>query len=139
MKNANPPARLRTSQRPEHFHHRVRQKLRCFIACRLSLNQKETQHMPRILIAGILVALQFTHALAQKATDGRDDSRAEILWDRWGVPHIYAKDADSAFRAFGWAQMHSHGNLLLRGIAKARGRGAEYFGKDLLISDEGAR
>jgi acyl-homoserine lactone acylase PvdQ len=27
-------------------------------------------------------------------------SHAEILWDRWGVPHIYAKDINGAARAF---------------------------------------
>jgi acyl-homoserine-lactone acylase len=36
---------------------------------------------------------------------------------------------ESAARAFGWAQMQSNGNLLLRQVALARGRGAEYFGK----------
>ena len=94
--------------------------------------------MQRILIVAVLITLQSICALAQPK-EAHDDSQAEILWDRWGVPHIYAKDAESAFRAFGWAQMHSHANLVLRGIAKARGRGAEYFGKDLLLSDEGAR
>jgi acyl-homoserine-lactone acylase len=61
---------------------------------------------------------------------------AEILWDTWGVPHIYSKDMESAARAFGWAQMQSHSHLLLREVARARGRSAEYFGKDLLDSDK---
>jgi acyl-homoserine-lactone acylase len=63
-------------------------------------------------------------------------SQAEILWDTWGVPHIYAKDINGAARAFGWAQMQNHGNLLLHQVARARGRSAEYFGKDLLSSDK---
>ena len=59
----------------------------------------------------------------------------EILWDTYGVPHIYGKDAGSAFQAFGWAQMQSHGNLLLRLYAQARGRAAEYWGEKYLESD----
>jgi acyl-homoserine-lactone acylase len=66
-------------------------------------------------------------------------NEAEILWDTWGVPHIFAKDTNSAGRALGWAQMHNHGNRLLRAIAIARGRGAEYFGEELLDSDQFTR
>ncbi|BAZ11510.1 peptidase S45, penicillin amidase [Calothrix sp. NIES-4071] len=60
----------------------------------------------------------------------------EILWDTYGVPHIYGKDARSAFYAFGWAQMQSHGDLLLRLYGQARGRGAEYWGEKYLESDK---
>ena len=48
----------------------------------------------------------------------------EILWDRYGIPHIFAPNLNEAGRAFGWAQAHSHGNLLLRLYGQARGRGA---------------
>ncbi|MBE9053267.1 acylase [Nostocales cyanobacterium LEGE 11386] len=60
----------------------------------------------------------------------------EILWDTYGVPHIYGKDAQSAFQAFGWAQMQSHGNLLLRLYGQARGQAAEYWGEKYLESDQ---
>ncbi len=63
----------------------------------------------------------------------------EILWDTYGVPHIYGKDAQSAFHAFGWAQMQSHGNLILRLYGQARGRAAEYWGKKYLESDQWVR
>ncbi len=56
----------------------------------------------------------------------------EILWDTYGVPHIYGIDNQGVFKAFGWAQMHSHGNLLLRVYGQARGRAAEYWGEDYL-------
>jgi acyl-homoserine-lactone acylase len=59
----------------------------------------------------------------------------EILWDTYGVPHIYGKDNQSAFYAFGWAQMQSHGDLLLRLYGQARGRAAEYWGEEYLKSD----
>ncbi|WP_414571536.1 acylase [Nostoc sp. CCY 9925] len=59
----------------------------------------------------------------------------EILWDTYGVPHIYGKDDQSAFYAFGWAQMQSHGDLLLRLYGQARGHAAEYWGEEYLESD----
>jgi acyl-homoserine-lactone acylase len=65
--------------------------------------------------------------------------RTEILWDNWGVPHIYGKDAQGLFRAFGWAQMQSHGDLMLRLYGQARGRSAEYFGEKYLDSDKYVR
>src|SRR6476659_3479684 len=59
----------------------------------------------------------------------------EILWDTYGVPHIYGKNTSDLFRAFGWAQMQSHGDLILRLYGQARGRAAEYWGADYLDSD----
>ncbi|HEY9834393.1 MAG TPA: acylase [Stenomitos sp.] len=65
--------------------------------------------------------------------------RTEILWDTWGVPHIYGKSEGELFHAFGWAQMHSHGDLILRLYAQARGRAAEYWGETYLDSDKYVR
>jgi len=62
-------------------------------------------------------------------------STTEILWDTWGVPHIYAPDFVALGRAFGYAQMHSHGDLILRLYGLARGRGAEYWGEEYLAGD----
>lgn len=63
----------------------------------------------------------------------------EILWDRWGVPHIFAPDLEGAMYAFGWAQMQSHGDLVLRLYGQSRGRGAEYWGADHLDVDRWVR
>ncbi|MGK7943674.1 MAG: penicillin acylase family protein, partial [Microcystaceae cyanobacterium] len=61
---------------------------------------------------------------------------SDILWDRWGVPHIYGKEQNSLFYGFGWSQAQSHANLLLKLYAQARGRAAEYWGgADALNSD----
>ena len=77
--------------------------------------------------------------LAQ-AKDAKGSAAAgEILWDKWGVPHIYAHNEASAFRAYGWAQMHNDGDLLLHLYARARGRAAEYFGEAQLPSDRMVR
>ena len=66
-------------------------------------------------------------------------SSPEILWDSWGVPHIVAHNDNDAFYAFGWAQMRSHADLLLKLYAVARGRGAEIFGEDYLPADRSVR
>lgn len=67
------------------------------------------------------------------------DPSTEILWDRWGVPHIYAEDTRDLLRAFGWAQARSHGDRLLRLYGEARGRAAEYWGEDHLELDRWIR
>ncbi len=54
----------------------------------------------------------------------------EVLWDQYGIPHIYAQNPDDLFYAYGWAQAHAHGDLLLRLYGQARGRGAEYWGEN---------
>ncbi len=66
-------------------------------------------------------------------------AQTEILWDTWGVPHVYAPDADSLMYAFGWAQMNAHGDRLLRLYGQARGRAAEYWGPEHLASDRRVR
>ena len=33
----------------------------------------------------------------------------EVLWDSYGVPHIYADSEAGAFKGFGWAQAHAGG------------------------------
>jgi acyl-homoserine-lactone acylase len=65
--------------------------------------------------------------------------KTEILWDTWGVPHIYGKNTEALFKAFGWAQTQSHGNLILRLYGQARGRAAEYWGASYLGSDRYTR
>jgi acyl-homoserine-lactone acylase len=70
----------------------------------------------------------------ERATD-----ELEILWDTWGVPHVYAPDNASLFRGFGWAQAHSHGDLLLRLMGQARGRAAEYWGREHADTDRWVR
>jgi acyl-homoserine-lactone acylase len=81
------------------------------------------------------------HATAQSTTPAATPGapRTEILWDTWGVPHIFADDAAGLFYGFGWAQAHNHGNLLLQLYAQARGRGAEVYGERLLVSDRAMR
>lgn len=53
---------------------------------------------------------------------------SEILWDKYGVPHVFAKSTTDMFYCFGYAETAAHGDLLLEVIGGSRGRGAEYFG-----------
>ncbi|HUR92160.1 MAG TPA: acylase [Gemmatimonadaceae bacterium] len=89
--------------------------------------------LPRFAIALTLVAACST-PISSRSGSGVPSS-AEILWDSYGVPHIFASDRNGAARALGWAQMRNHGDLLLRLYAQARGRGAELLGEDYLEED----
>lgn len=64
------------------------------------------------------------------------NAKTEILWDNFGVPHIYGKNAREMYYAFGWAQMNNHANLILKLYGQARGRAAEYWGKEFFDSDK---
>jgi len=61
---------------------------------------------------------------------------SEILWDAYRVPHVFATDTLDLFYAFGWSQMQSHGDLILRLYGQARGQASEYWGSEYLISDK---
>lgn len=67
------------------------------------------------------------------------DARVEILWDTFGVPHIFARDVVALFFGFGWSQTRSHANLLLELYGQARGRAAEYWGAQYLEHDRWVR
>ncbi|MEL6826691.1 MAG: acylase [Pseudomonadota bacterium] len=81
-------------------------------------------------IALVLTAL-FLSACSSVSTppDPEPSPTAEILWDDYGVPHIYAARAEDVFYGYGWAQMRSHGDLLLELYGEARAKGAEYWGE----------
>lgn len=64
---------------------------------------------------------------------------AEILWDRYGIPHIFAPDRASLFYAYGYAQMEAHSELLIRLYTQSRGRAAEFYGEEYLESDKWVR
>jgi len=76
-----------------------------------------------------------SRAGAKDLKDAETFATTEILWDSWGVPHIFAPDAESLFFAHGWAQAKSHGDLLLRLLGESRGRAAEYWGEARLEDD----
>jgi acyl-homoserine-lactone acylase len=81
----------------------------------------------RLQRAAWLLGLLFC-AFQVRADTGDSNGHGEILWDSYGIPHIYATDVPSVIRGFGYAQMEAHAETLLSNLAKARGRAAEYFG-----------
>ena len=64
------------------------------------------------------------------------EARTEILWDHYGVPHIFAPDHTSLFSAYGYAQMEAHAELLIRLYAQARGCAALHYGDAYLEDDQ---
>lgn len=65
----------------------------------------------------------------------KHENEVEIVWDTWGVPHIYGEtDAQLAY-GLAWGQMHNHGNLILTLYGKSKGRAAEFWGSSHLESD----
>src|SRR5688572_13204103 len=83
--------------------------------------------MMRLTRAGAAAVVLAVVIFSAKSFSARN---TEILWDRYGVPHIYAADRESLFYAHGWAQMRNHADLLLRLYGESRGRAAEYWGGD---------
>ena len=94
----------------------------------------------RLLLVALGVLVIPSEARSRQHPDNGPSSRpvngTEILWDTYGVPHIYAADRRGLAYAFGWAQMRNHADLMLRLVAQARGRAAEYLGPDYREDDE---
>lgn len=79
------------------------------------------------LLGALIAIFASTHAFARDAN--------EILWDKWGVPHIYAENQEKAYYAMGWAQMRAHPNLMARIYGQAKGKAAEHWGEKYLQGD----
>ena len=97
----------------------------------MALNVRSVSKSVLLLIAFLAAACRPPAPPAPEAT--------EILWDEWGVPHIYAPDLEQLTYAQGWAHARNHGDLVLRLIGQARGRAAEYWGEGYLESDRWVR
>jgi acyl-homoserine-lactone acylase len=104
------------------------------------LNHRRLRLCSFILILALaFLAINRSRATSSAPSASIPPTNTEILWDTWGVPHIFGKDAAGLFHAFGWAQMQSHGDLILRLYGQARGRAAEYWGQQYLNSDRWVR
>lgn len=92
----------------------------------------------RVRIA-LVLTLAVVAASPATRTAALPEKGTEILWDTYGIPHIFAPDHPSLFYAYGYAQMEAHAELLVRLYAQARGRGAEFYGDAHLASDRWVR
>ena len=82
----------------------------------------------KLLLVILISFFSFTASLAQSKP-------STITWDEWGVPHIYGNTDEELMYAEGWAHMQLHANLIVELYGRARGRGAEYWGKEKLPED----
>src|SRR5216683_3144556 len=89
--------------------------------------------------AALLPSLVFLELTSVPSFAGVPAKGTEILWDRFGIPHIFSADHPSLFYAYGYAQMEGHAELLLRLYAQARGRASEFYGDSYLDSDRWVR
>jgi len=90
--------------------------------------------LPSIIFAAMFAAM-FASGCRVDQEAARTSGPTEILWDTYGVPHIFAANDEELLYAWGWAQMENHGDLILRLYGRARGRAAEYWGEDYLDND----
>lgn len=88
------------------------------------------------LFAITLAALVTTGSAPAPMPAGTEWGGGEILWDTFGVPHIFAKTEAGGFYGFGYAQAQSHGDLLLRMYGESRARAAEYWGEKYDAQDK---
>jgi acyl-homoserine-lactone acylase len=89
--------------------------------------------------AALCLWVAFVALTAAPSVAAVPEKGTEILWDHYGIPHIFAPDHASLFYAYGYAQMEAHSELLVRLYAQARGRGAEFYGDAYLASDRWVR
>ena len=61
-------------------------------------------------------------------------SENEILWDTYGIPHIYATSDNDLYYMSAWGQMKNHGNLILKLYGEARGTSAEMWGEGFEVN-----
>jgi acyl-homoserine-lactone acylase len=93
----------------------------------------------RALAAAALGVLVLASACAGLRPGQASGGGVEVLWDEWGVPHVYGEDVAGVFRGLGWAEAKNHGDLVLQLYGRARGRASEYWGKDWIESDRWVR
>ena len=66
-------------------------------------------------------------------------AEATIYRDVYGVPHIFARNEEALYFAFGYAQAEDHLEPMMLNYLTAAGRMAEFFGEQFLLSDARAR
>ena len=84
------------------------------------------------IISVVLLSVVSGRALA---ADKPNKPHGDIVWDSYGVPHVFARNTQGLFYGFGYAQLQAHGDLILHLYAEARGRAAEYWGEKFADSD----
>ncbi|MEM9938919.1 MAG: acylase [Pseudomonadota bacterium] len=82
-----------------------------------------------LLALGLAACTNVSQTPAKIENTAETQPSTEVLWDTYGVPHIYGERPEDVFYGYGWAQAHSHGDLLLELYGEARAKGPEYWGE----------
>jgi acyl-homoserine-lactone acylase len=98
----------------------------------MNTRQVPTRHAR--LLPGIVLLLSM-YGSEVHGKEHPPQPHGDILWDTYGVPHVFAKNREGIFYGFGYAQAQAHGNLLLHLYGESRGRAAEYWGAKYEASD----
>lgn len=88
------------------------------------------------LARNLMVAAALAAGLSAVPAAASAAPKGEILYDTYGVPHIYGKDEASVFYGFGYATVQNHGDVVVKLYGQARGRAAEYWGPSEIESDK---
>lgn len=89
-----------------------------------------------LLVLGLWVYIESHQPqLKGKLTLAGNTLEAEVYFDDYGIPHIYAENAADAYRTFGY--IHAQDRLFQMELMRRVGSGnlAEIFGRDLLDAD----
>ncbi|MCK0145240.1 penicillin acylase family protein [Arenibacter sp. F26102] len=97
------------------------------------------------IILGIVVVLAlssavyiYTHSPEYTGTKELDKltQKVEVYFDTYGIPHIYAKSEEDAFRSLGY--VHAQDRLWQMELLRRIGKGglSEIFGEDMLKTDK---
>ena len=78
---------------------------------------------------GLAAAIATLGGCSGPAAPAAATPKNEILWDSYGVPHVYGTTAAAVFYGYGYAQAQSHADEILRLYGESRARGAEYWGE----------
>lgn len=88
------------------------------------------------LARNLTIAVALAAGLSAAPMAAQAAPKGEILYDTYGVPHVYGKDEASVFYGFGYATAQNHGDVVVKLYGQARGRAAEYWGPAEVESDK---
>ncbi len=92
--------------------------------------------IPSFLIAGLLYLYSFQPRYSGQLTLAGLQEKVTVLFDRYGIPHIYARNQEDAYQALGY--VHASERLFQMEIMRraAAGRLAEILGEKLVKTDK---
>ncbi len=82
------------------------------------------------ILVWTMIVILTSCSVKKQFTDFGSIKNDEILWDTWGIPHIYATSEEMLYYMAGRAQMKNHANLILKLYGESRGKSALYWGRN---------